>query len=385
MSAGQLRLFGFDVDGGMAEFVKLPMDALMKLPASMPSSVGALIEPLAVAVHGVSRTNLRDANVAVVLGAGPIGLLTALVAKHQGVPHILISDVIPARLELAQQIGLTPVAAGPDLLARVMELTDQNGADVVFECAGHPSSAREMTALARSRAVIVNLGVFKQPVSVDLQAINFKELEILGSRVYERRDFEVAIELAAKLPIERIVSGSFPLAEVACAFESFPVQRRLQGAHLPLSGWPMNGFGLAGTLALVTGGTRGIGLASARRLAENGADVILVGRDAAELERSADQLRSTGRSVYTAAFDLSETATIGAWFEELCKRTGVPDILVKCRRHLSPWTRGLSSRLTTGTTSWRSMQRLSGNSAESLRSVSSNRAAQAALSTSRPS
>lgn len=90
----------------------------------------------------------------------------------------------------------------------------------------------------------------------------------------------------------------------------------------------MKGFGLAGTLALVTGGTRGIGLASARRLAGNGADVILVGRDEAELERSADQLRSTGRSVYTAAFDLSETAKIGAWFEELCTRIGVPDILV---------------------------------------------------------
>lgn len=217
----QLRLFGFDVDGGMAEYLKVPIDALMKLPAAMPADVGALIEPLAVAVHGVARADVREANVAVVVGAGPIGLLTGLVAKDKGIPHVLISDVVPARLELARELGLDAVAAGADLLASVMELTDHNGADFLFECAGHPSSAREMTALVRSRGVIVNLGVFKQPVLVDLQAINFKELQILGSRVYERRDFEEAIEMAMRLPLKQIISHEFSLSDVSAAFEEF--------------------------------------------------------------------------------------------------------------------------------------------------------------------
>ena len=217
----QLRLFGFDADGGMAEFVKLPVASLMKLPEEMPAHIGALIEPLAVAVHGVARTSLEGVNLAVVLGAGPIGLLTALVAQARGLPHVLISDVLPSRLELARDLGLHAVKAGQDLRALVMELSDSNGADVLFECAGHPSSAREMTSLVRSRGVIINLSVFKKPVEVDMQAINFKEIQLLGSRVYERKDFQDAISLAMQLPLGLIVSHKFSLQNVSLAFQQF--------------------------------------------------------------------------------------------------------------------------------------------------------------------
>src|SRR5580658_1408036 len=94
----ELRLFGFDTDGGMAQFVKLPVSALIKLPDGMSAQIGALIEPLAVAVHGVSRASLEGVEIAAVLGAGPIGLLTALVARARGVPHVIISDILPARI-----------------------------------------------------------------------------------------------------------------------------------------------------------------------------------------------------------------------------------------------------------------------------------------------
>jgi len=217
----ELRLFGFDVDGGMAEYVKLPIDALIKLPATMSPQVGALIEPLAVAVHGVARADLTGVDVAVVLGAGPIGLLTALVAQSKGIPHVVVSDVVESRLSLARELGLDAEAAGSELHERVMQLTAGNGADLLFECAGHPTSAHEMTALVRSRGVIVNLSVFKKPALVDLQAINFKELELIGSRVYERQDFHEAIELAMTLPAAKIVSHEFSLNDVSAAFEQF--------------------------------------------------------------------------------------------------------------------------------------------------------------------
>jgi (R,R)-butanediol dehydrogenase / meso-butanediol dehydrogenase / diacetyl reductase len=217
----QLRLFGFDVDGGMAEFIKLPVSSLMKLPENMSPEIGALIEPLAVAVHGVTRATLKDTTVAAVLGAGPIGLLTALVAKERGIPHVLVSDVLQSRLDLATSLGLRAVKAGDEMRTAVMQLTEQNGADVLFECAGHPSSAREMTSLVRSRGTIVNLGVFKEPVEVDMQAVNFKEIELFGSRVYERRDFQGAIEMAMRLPLKRIVSYTFSLRDVNLAFRQF--------------------------------------------------------------------------------------------------------------------------------------------------------------------
>jgi 2-desacetyl-2-hydroxyethyl bacteriochlorophyllide A dehydrogenase len=217
----KLRLFGFDVDGGMAEFVKVPIASLVRLPKNMPANIGALIEPLAVAVHGVGRTSMEDVGIAVVLGAGPIGLLTALVAQARGASHVIVSDVLPSRLKLAESLGLHAVRAGAELLAEVTRMSDANGADVLFECAGHPSSAREMTSLVRSRATIVNLGVFKKPVEVDMQAVNFKEIEIVGSRVYERKDFQGAIDLAMQLPLDRIISHVFSLTEVALAFVQF--------------------------------------------------------------------------------------------------------------------------------------------------------------------
>lgn len=216
-----LRLYGFDVDGGMAQYVKLPVDSLLRLPEGLPTRIGALIEPLAVAVHGVTRTNLEDVDLAVVLGAGPIGLLTALVAQARGIKHVIISDVRPSRLQLAKGLGLHAVEAEKNLRDTVMELSNQNGADLLFECAGHPSSAREMTALVRSRGVIVNLGVFKGPVEVDMMAINFKEIQLVGSRVYERKDFQTALDLAMQLPLERIVSHVYPLQDVSTAFEQF--------------------------------------------------------------------------------------------------------------------------------------------------------------------
>ena len=217
----QLRLYGFDADGGMAQYVKLPIESLMKLPNNMPPAIGALIEPLAVAVHGVGRADLKGARVLAVLGAGPIGILTALVARRRGVPHVLISDVLPARLELARSFGLATVLAGEELRTRVMELSDQNGADVVIECAGHPTSAREMTVLCRCRGQIINLSVFKKPVEIDMQAINFKEIEIIGSRVYEREDFQQAIDMAMDLHLEPIVTRAFGLEDVADAFKLF--------------------------------------------------------------------------------------------------------------------------------------------------------------------
>lgn len=217
----ELRLFGFDVDGGMAEFAKLPVASLMKLPAEMPPRIGALIEPLAVAVHGVSRVALEHVETAVVLGAGPIGLLTALVARAHGVPKVIVSDVLASRLELAESLGFEAVPAGSLLSDHILAISDGNGVDVVFECAGHPSSARAMTALVRSRGVIVNLGVFKKPVEVDMQAVNFKEIEIVGSRVYRREDFQTAIDMAMDLPLEKIVTHAYSLQHVEAAFDQF--------------------------------------------------------------------------------------------------------------------------------------------------------------------
>lgn len=217
-----LRLYGFDEDGAMAQYVRLPVSSLFQLPAGMSPLVGAVVEPLSVAFHGVSCVQIdSEARAVVVIGAGPIGLLTALVARARGARRVFISDILPSRIELAKQFGLEAVKAGAELKDLIDGETSGDGADLVFECVGAPDAVRDMTDLVRSRGTIVNLGVSKKPVKVDMQAVNFKEITIIGSRVYRRHDFEQAIELAGSLGVRRIVTHTFPLAEVRAAFDCF--------------------------------------------------------------------------------------------------------------------------------------------------------------------
>ena len=90
----------------------------------------------------------------------------------------------------------------------------------------------------------------------------------------------------------------------------------------------MNPFRLEGRLALITGATRGIGLGAARALAQSGANLILVGRDAEELEAAASELKSLTASVHVAPYDLAQSAGIAEWFAAVCEVSGAPDILV---------------------------------------------------------
>lgn len=223
-----LRLYGFDADGGMAEFVKLPLTSLLKIPDSLSTTVGALIEPLAVGVHAVSRVPIQPADTVVVLGGGTIGLVTALAARASGVARILVTDIAPARIELARQLGFEAFDAGDAGLAHlIFDVTDGEGADVVFECTGAPPAALQMTDLVRCHGTIVNVGVFKKPAALNLQAVNFKELTLIGSRVYSWRDFQLAIQMAPSLPVEKIATLGIPLRRVSDAFALL-----MSGAHV---------------------------------------------------------------------------------------------------------------------------------------------------------
>ncbi len=216
----QLRLYGIDVDGGMAEFVKLPLHTLLKIPDTLPASVGALIEPLAVGIHAVSRAPVDSHATVAIIGAGTIGLVTAMAARLQAAGRILVSDVAPSRLELSRQLGFDTYEANDAAFQQaVLDATDGEGADVVFECTGAPSAALQMTNLVRCRGHIVVVGVFKKPSEVNLLATNFKELTLVGSRVYSLEDFGRAVEAAASLPLEKLITYRFFLRKAADAFD----------------------------------------------------------------------------------------------------------------------------------------------------------------------
>lgn len=217
-----LRLIGFDRNGGMAEYVSVPLEMLVKLPDSMSYETGSLIEPLAVSVHSVSISPVKPTDKTVVIGAGPIGLLTAMVLQHLGVENLFISDIDPFRIAIAKTIGLKAInSAKVDIIKYIEENTNGDFADIVFEVAGVQESARQMTELLRPRGTVINVSVFKDQPVVDMREINFKELTVIGTRVYTQDDYQRAIEIADELPLANIITHRLPLANVTDAFDLF--------------------------------------------------------------------------------------------------------------------------------------------------------------------
>ncbi|MBO4305380.1 MAG: alcohol dehydrogenase catalytic domain-containing protein [Lentisphaeria bacterium] len=217
----KLRFLGIETAGGFAEYWTVPARLVHALPENMPLKLAALVEPLAVACHDVRRSELKVGDRVVVSGGGPIGMLISLCARAAG-GIVTVCEINEKRLELARQLGfrtINPLKEDP--VAVIRSETGGSGAEVVFEVSGSEAGARVITELARPRGTIVVVAIYAKPVPVDLHKFFWKELRMLGARVYEAQDYEKAIALAAgkTLPLENLISKVFPLAELQNAFE----------------------------------------------------------------------------------------------------------------------------------------------------------------------
>jgi (R,R)-butanediol dehydrogenase / meso-butanediol dehydrogenase / diacetyl reductase len=216
-----LKFLGIDTPGAFQGSWTVPGFTLHALPDGIDLQLAAFVEPLAVACHDVRRGRVRAGETAAVIGGGPIGLLISLVARAQGA-EVVLSEVNPYRLELARELGFTTIdPTTEDVVARVAELTDGAGADVVFEVSGSAPGAALMTQLPCLRGRVVLVAIFPAPAQVALFDFFWKELEMLGARVYEREDYEQAIALIAAgcLPLRSLITAIEPLERLPAVFE----------------------------------------------------------------------------------------------------------------------------------------------------------------------
>lgn len=213
-----LRLLGIDRDGGMAQVASVPVDMLYRFPESLPFDIASLIEPVAVCVHAIRESRLKYRDTVMITGAGPIGLLTGLLLKDAGAENLFVAEIDDFRLSMCAQFGLASIDVKQvDPVAFIREQTDGEGADLLFEVSGAAEAARQMTELVRGRGQIVMLSVHKDPRAVDLRQLNFKEIDMIGSRVYAREDYALAIGCTVRhhKHLEALISHRLPLTEGA--------------------------------------------------------------------------------------------------------------------------------------------------------------------------
>jgi 2-desacetyl-2-hydroxyethyl bacteriochlorophyllide A dehydrogenase len=217
-----LKLLGIDVDGGMAEYAYIDESVLFKVDDAVSNEVAALIEPLAVIVRAIHQSKFKMLDSTVVMGAGPIGIITAIVLKHIGASKIVISDLDQARLALCKELGFKTVNVKDESLKEVVdEMTNGDGVDIVFESSGTEAATFQSTDLARIGGTICMTGIHKAPHSFNLPQFSFKEQNMVATRVYTKLEFEGAVRLAKELhdDLKKLVSHIIPLKEGYKAFE----------------------------------------------------------------------------------------------------------------------------------------------------------------------
>ena len=225
-----LDFIGIDSPGSLQALWNVPADTLVALPDGIRLDHAALVEPVAVAVHDVRRAEISGGEKVVVIGGGPIGVLIATVARHFGGEVVVIELDEQRRAQIA---GLGFTTLDPREVDQVQWVTEWSGgagADVVFEVSGAAAAVLGATSLAKVRGTIVVVAIHPTPREIDLQRVFWRELTILGARVYQRRDFETAVDLVADgvIPSELLITRIVPLSETQAAFADLEAGRAMK-------------------------------------------------------------------------------------------------------------------------------------------------------------
>ena len=227
-----LAVMGFQTGGAAQDLFALPADNVLKLPSTMSLDHGAMIEPTAVAVHALSRVPEVGGNV-LVLGAGTIGNLVAQVSKALGATSTMITDVSPYRLEKAGECGVDHLVDSrqTDVAEAVLTHFGSDKADLILECVGVQDTIDQAIRSARKGTTIVVVGVFGEQPSVDIGLVQDRELALVGSLMYQKSDFELAIELVSSgaVDVNPLITHRFAFAKYADAYEFIDSRH---GAHM---------------------------------------------------------------------------------------------------------------------------------------------------------
>jgi (R,R)-butanediol dehydrogenase/meso-butanediol dehydrogenase/diacetyl reductase len=209
--------------GAYAQYVLVSAHESIRLPESVGYRAGATVEPVAVGLHAVHAARLQPGDSVLVMGAGPIGLAVALWSRFFGARHVVVSDLVPARLERAQRIGATACidASHENVAERAKEIVGERP-QVVIDCVGVPGTQQLAMDYAPANGRIVVAGVCMEPDRIlPVKAIT-KELQVNYVIGYRREDFAFVVDMlaAGRIDTEPMISGAVTFDTFPTTFES---------------------------------------------------------------------------------------------------------------------------------------------------------------------
>jgi D-xylulose reductase len=214
-------------DGTLTGFWRAPHDFCYKLPESVSLQEGALIEPLAVGVHIVRQAKVTPGESVVVMGAGPVGLLCAAVARAHGASKVVCVDIVPSKLEFAKSFAATHTYQSQRIspaenAANIIKEADLGaGADVVIDASGAEPSIQASLHVVRVGGRYVQGGMGKPDITFPIMALCLKEVTASGSFRYGAGDYELAIKLVAdgKVDVKQLITTTVPFDKAEEAFK----------------------------------------------------------------------------------------------------------------------------------------------------------------------
>lgn len=209
-------------DGALRNYMAYPASLAFKLPDNISTEEGAMVEPLAVGLHAARRGEVQLGKTVAILGGGPIGIMTVLACRAMSATKVIVSDLFDTRLANALKFG-ADVAVNPkhtDVEAAVLDATDGQGADVVFETAGSPVTMAQTVKLVKRGGLIVIVGNITKGTSFDFLAITNREVDIRPVFRY-RNIYPIAIDAirTGKIDLKALAPRIFPFDQTQAAFD----------------------------------------------------------------------------------------------------------------------------------------------------------------------
>lgn len=182
---GSGNIIGYAVDGTFAEYVVADQESLYRMPENMDYQLGALAEPAAVALQAIQKSGIQAGQTAVIFGAGPIGLLVSIMAKHAGVEDLIIADVAEERLKIAKELGIRHVfnSAKVNIVEEILKL-HPSGVDMAFDCAGVQSTLDAALDSVKHKGRIMDVAVYGKDPVVRMSDMLMKGVDIYTTLCY---------------------------------------------------------------------------------------------------------------------------------------------------------------------------------------------------------